>query len=51
MKFLKKNYDLIIQCVCHSVFNDMDLKKYLRKGGAIYDLKGNLNRKLVDERL
>lgn len=47
----EKNYDLIIQCVCHSVFNDMDLKKYLRKGGAIYDLKGNLNRKLVDERL
>lgn len=46
-----KNYDLIIQCVCHTVFNDMKLKKYLKNSGAIYDLKGNLNRELVDERL
>lgn len=47
----EKNYNLIIQCVCHTVFNDMELKKYLKNSGAIYDLKGNLNRDLVDERL
>lgn len=47
----EKNYNLIIQCVCHTVFNDMELKKYLKNSGAIYDLKGNLNRELVDERL
>lgn len=29
----------------------MELKKYLKNSGAIYDLKGNLNRELVDERL
>ncbi|MDE6191796.1 MAG: nucleotide sugar dehydrogenase [Muribaculum sp.] len=46
-----KNYNLIIQCVCHTVFNDMELKKYIKNSGAIYDLKGNLNRELVDERL
>lgn len=46
-----KKYDLIIHCVSHAEFNDMELKKYLQKGGRIYDLKGTLNRGSVDLRL
>lgn len=50
-KISEKKYDLIIHSVCHSVFNDMNLRKYLREGGAIYDLKGTLDRSIVDQRL
>ena len=47
----EKKYDLIIHCVSHAEFNDMKLKKYLRDHGKIYDLKGTLDRSIVDERL
>lgn len=44
-------YDAVILCVAHRQFMDMDVKKLVREGGVVYDVKGVLPRNIIDERL
>lgn len=44
-------YDVIIHVVSHSAFKDLELNKIKSERGIIYDVKGTLNRDLVDKRL
>jgi UDP-N-acetyl-D-galactosamine dehydrogenase len=50
-KDLKDHYDAIIGAVAHDEFKDFDLKKYKNDSAIVYDVKGFLNRELVDCRL
>lgn len=44
-------YDAIILCVAHKEFLDMKIKELLTDNGIIYDVKGVLDKKLIDGRL
>lgn len=50
---LNKNskYDAIILAVAHKEFFNLNLKEYLNENGVIYDVKGVLNRTIIDGRL
>ena len=50
-KDLQDHYDAIIGAVAHDEFKDFDLKKYKNDSAIVYDVKGFLNRELVDCRL
>lgn len=45
------NYDAVVLGVAHKEFLDMDVRSYVRDGGVIYDVKGVLDRKIIDGRL
>ena len=47
----KNGYDAVLLAVAHNQFKDLDLKKYKEAGAVIYDVKGILDRNLVDGRL
>lgn len=47
----KAKYDAIILAVAHKEFLDIDLKKHLTVNGVIYDVKGILDRNIIDGRL
>lgn len=47
----KNGYDAIILAVAHNEFKKIDLKSYKGKGVVIYDVKGILDREMVDGRL
>lgn len=47
----KKQFDAIILAVAHKEFIDLDLKKLVKEQGVIYDVKGVLDRGIVDGRL
>ena len=48
----EKKYDLIIFCVSHSLFSDIDIKKLKKsKDTVIYDVKSFLPKEIVDARL
>lgn len=44
-------YDAVILCVAHRQFLNMDVKKLVRDGGVVYDVKGVLPRNIIDDRL
>lgn len=44
-------YDAIILAVAHKEFLSIDLKKHLNENGVIYDVKGILDRNIIDGRL
>lgn len=44
-------YDAIILAVAHREFLNIDLKKHLNPNGVIYDVKGILDRNIIDGRL
>ena len=44
-------YDAIILAVAHKEFLNIDLKKHLNQNGVIYDVKGILDRNIIDGRL
>ena len=44
-------YDSLILSVAHKDFLDVDWRKKLKKGGIIYDVKGCLDKGMVDARL
>lgn len=44
-------YDAIILAVAHKEFLSIDLKKHLNDNGVIYDVKGILDRNIIDGRL
>ena len=46
-----KKYDAIILAVSHKQFADTDWREKLNENGVIYDVKGFLNRDIVDGRL
>lgn len=46
-----KKYDIIILAVAHKCFKDFPFEQYKRDGALIYDVKGVVDRKLVDARL
>ena len=46
-----KKYDAIVLTVAHKEFLDMDIVSLKKSGGIIYDVKGILNKNIVDSRL
>lgn len=44
-------YDAVILAVAHREFFNIDLKKHLNPNGVIYDVKGILDRNIIDGRL
>lgn len=48
-----KLYDAVVLAVAHNEFtgDDNDWKKWVKKGGIIYDVKGCLDKKVADARL
>jgi UDP-N-acetyl-D-galactosamine dehydrogenase len=44
-------FDGIIAAVAHDAFGQFNFKKHLTSNGVLYDVKGNVDRKLVDARL
>lgn len=47
----EEKFDAIVLAVAHKEFLNIDLKKHLNKNGVIYDVKGILDRNLIDGRL
>lgn len=47
----EKKYDLVILAVAHNQFKNIDIKEHLVQNGVIYDVKGVLDRDIVDARL
>lgn len=47
----ENDFDVIILAVSHKDFLKLDLRSSLKKNGVIYDVKGVLNRNIVDGRL
>lgn len=44
-------FDAVILAVAHKEFLDLDVRSLVREGGVVYDVKGVLDRKVVDARL
>ena len=51
IKSIETTYDAIIHVVSHNDFLDLDLGKLKNKNAVIYDVKGTLDKKLIDKRL
>ena len=47
----KKRYSAVIACVSHDQFKTFDFEKYKAQNAVIFDVKGFVDRKLVDARL
>lgn len=48
---VEEKYDAVILGVAHKEFLELDVKSLVKDGGVIYDVKGILNRNIVDGRL
>lgn len=46
-----QRYDAIVMAVAHNQFASLDLRQLLNPGGVIYDVKGILDREIIDGRL
>lgn len=46
-----KKYDAIILGVAHKEFADLNIRTYIKDNGVIYDVKGVLDRNIIDGRL
>lgn len=46
-----ERYDAVILAVAHSAFAELDIKALLNENAAVYDVKGVLDREIVDARL
>ena len=46
-----KKYEAVVACVSHNQFKTFDFKKYKDQGAVIFDVKGFVDRSLVDARL
>ena len=44
-------FDVIISAVAHEEFKRIDIQSLLKENGIVYDVKGNLDRKVVSARL
>lgn len=45
------DYDAVVLAVAHNEFKDMDIRSFGKKEAVIYDIKGLLDKDMVDERL
>ena len=50
-KLPKEKFDALILGVAHQQFTDLNVKELIVEGGVIYDVKGILDRQIVDGRL
>ena len=48
---IKVKYDIVILAVAHDIFLKMDLVKFKKSKGIIYDVKSVLDRKIITTRL
>ncbi len=48
---LKGRFDAVILAVAHNEFAHYDVRSLLKEGGVVYDVKGSLDRRMVDGRL
>lgn len=49
---LKGQFDTVILCVAHDIFKKEDIRSFLKEeNGVVYDVKGTLNKKVIDGRL
>lgn len=48
---LDSKYDAVILAVSHKEFNQLDIKSMIKPIGVVYDIKGILDKKIVDGRL
>ena len=46
-----EKYDVVILAVAHKEFMNIDIKSLLKNNGVVYDVKGVLDRSVVDARL
>ena len=44
-------YDAVILCVAHDEFMKLDVRSLTRDGGVVYDVKGVLDKSVIDARL
>ena len=44
-------FDAVILAVAHKEFMNLDVKGFLKDNGVVYDVKGVLDRDIVDARL
>lgn len=52
MQELEGKYDAVILAVAHKEFADVNVRKFLKQdNGVVYDVKGLLDRKMIDGRL
>ena len=47
----KEKFDAVILAVAHKEFMDLDVRSLVCKNGVVYDVKGVLDRSIVDARL
>lgn len=47
----KDQFDAVILAVAHRQFLEINVEKWVRAGGVVYDVKGVLPRNIIDERL
>ena len=47
----KQQFDAVILCVAHSQFLQLDVRSLVRGNGVVYDVKGVLDRHVIDARL
>ena len=47
----KEKFDAVILAVAHKEFLGLDVRSLVREGGVVYDVKGVLDREMVDARL
>lgn len=48
---LKGMFDVVVLCVAHKEFLNLNVKSLLKNDGVVYDVKGCLDSKLIDGRL
>ena len=46
-----KTYDAIIGCVSHSCFDRLDIQAMRKQRSIVYDIKGNIPKEYVSDRL
>ena len=47
-----EKYDAVVLCVAHHIFLNMDIRSMLRdETSVVYDVKGTLDRTVIDGRL
>ena len=53
IEFLKNQFDVVILCVAHRDFKELNVRDFLvnKSEGVVYDVKGVLDRNLIDGRL
>lgn len=46
-----ERFDAVVLCVAHNEFKELDIKRLVKEPGVVYDVKGVLDRDIIDARL